>query len=232
MGSGGSVGGAPTPSASAATFLAHLPVVGQATTVTPSAIDIPPECPPWLRDIVGVLSAVDLGCHFQSLLAMLIRLECKFAVPGNPRSGLSTAKRPAEVQAWIRAGRGLRVKGDYDAGIVDLEDYGKRWAAWWDSLQPTWRKRGADGQWVIGESYGEEWDTLWFPGQNGCASLVASLYFWGASKRAMGATDGGVWNGEERAKWERAVQDVVWMVEGLENAVPAPKGRKGKGKIV
>ncbi|KAJ7444534.1 hypothetical protein B0H11DRAFT_2249990 [Mycena galericulata] len=226
----GSVG-APTPSASAAAFLAHIPVVRQGTTATPNGVEVPAECPPWLRDIVRVLSAVDLGCHFQSLLTMLMRLECKYGSEGNLRAGLSTAKRPAEVQAWIRAGRGLRAKGNYDAGITDLGDYAKRWTAWWDSLQPTWRKRGTDGQWVVGGSYGDEWDTLWFPGQNGCASLVASLYFWGASKQALGGGEGAVWNGEERAKWDRAVQDVVWVVEGLENAVPAPKGKKGKGKV-
>ncbi|KAJ7502406.1 hypothetical protein B0H11DRAFT_1712664, partial [Mycena galericulata] len=222
---------APPPSASAAAFLARIPVVSQAMTALTNVVEVPQECPPWLHDIVRVLSAVDLGCHFQSLLAMLVRLECKFGFEGNPHSGLSTTNRPAEVQAWIRAGRGARAKGTYDAGISDLADYGRRWMTWWDSLQPAWRKRGADAQWVIGGEYGDDWQKLWFPGQNGCASLVASLYFWGASKRAMGAEGEGVWNGEERAKWERAVQDVVWMVEGLENTVPVPKGRKGKGRV-
>ncbi|KAJ7436813.1 hypothetical protein B0H11DRAFT_2255890 [Mycena galericulata] len=202
----GSVG-ALVPSASAAAFLAHLPVVGQATTATRNGVEVPAECPSWLRDIV------------------------RYGSEGNLRAGLSTKNRPAEVQAWIRAGRGLRAKGSYDAGITDLGDYAKRWTAWWDSLQPTWRKRGADGQWMVGGTYGEDWATLWFPGQNGCVSLVASLYFWGASKRALGAADGAVWIGEERAKWDRTVQDVVWMVEGLENAVPGPKGRKKKGRV-
>ncbi|KAJ6578759.1 hypothetical protein DFH09DRAFT_1077682 [Mycena vulgaris] len=67
--------------------------------------------------------------------------------------------------------------------------------------QPLWHKWGLTG-WEI-TSYRKDWDSLMFPGQNGCLSIVASL-----------------------TRWERAVQDVGWMVEGLELAIPAPKGRK------
>ncbi|KAJ7448467.1 hypothetical protein B0H11DRAFT_1744237 [Mycena galericulata] len=196
---------------------------------TTVALDFPADSPQWLQDIVRVLSAAHLGPHFDSLLQMLIRLETKFSTSDNPRAGISSTKRPVEVQAWIRAARGVKAKGVYDAGIKDLEDYAKRWSAWWDSLQPEWRTRGPDGQWATGVEYGEDWSKLWFPGQNGMSSVVASLYFWGSSSKAMGIDGVSVWNGEEMEKWERAVQDVVWMVEGLENAVPVPK-RKGKGR--
>ncbi|KAJ7490201.1 hypothetical protein B0H11DRAFT_1719305 [Mycena galericulata] len=213
--------GAPTASATAAAFFGQ----SRAASV---ALDLPAESPQWLRDIVRVLSAADLGPHYKSLLQMLIRLENKFGPSEKGRAGISTTHRPAEVQAWIRAGRGLRSKAVFDAGIEDLEDYAKRWSSWWDSLQPEWRTRDADGQWTIGVEYGNDWDTLWVPGQNGLSSVVASLYFWGSSSRAMGTNGLSVWNRDELERWERAVQDVVWMVEGLEQAVPSPKGRKGK----
>lgn len=83
-----------------------------------------------------------------------------------------------------------------------------------------------DGQWGTGVPYGDDFEALWFPGQNGCISLVAGLYFWGMSRQAMGSMGGSGWDGVNRMKWERAVQDVVWMLEGLEAALPEAKGKK------
>ncbi|KAJ6558631.1 hypothetical protein DFH09DRAFT_1317346 [Mycena vulgaris] len=194
----------------------------------PPLFEFPTDCAPWLLNTIRVLSAVDLGCHFRALLETLIRVETKFGWEVNPREGVSKVSRPVEVGAWIRAARGTKSKGPYDANITNIAGYSERWRTWWDSLQPEWRKRTADGEWEIGGTHGEDFESLWFPGQNGCLCVVASLYFWGTARSAMGHGGGSAWDAGNREKWERAVQDVMWMMEGLESALPAPKGRKGR----
>ncbi|KAJ7678287.1 hypothetical protein DFH06DRAFT_975670, partial [Mycena polygramma] len=181
--------------------------------------------PKWLRESVRVLSHVDLGCHYRSLVEALIRVEDKFGYDKNPQTGVSSDDRPVEVQHWIRAGRGIKLKSPYNARIKDLGEYGGRWWTWWDSLQPEWRKRRADKVWEISNGYSKEWewDPFWFPGQNGCLCIVASLYFWGSSSLALGGT--GVWDETNRKSWERAVGDAAWILEGLEQALP-PRKRK------
>ncbi|KAJ7682146.1 hypothetical protein DFH06DRAFT_977847 [Mycena polygramma] len=187
------------------------------------------NAPSWLTETVGVLSQLDLGCHFRSVLEALIRIEHRFGFKENPQTGVTGNDRPAEIQRWIRAGRGRRQKTKYDAGVVDVAGYGRRWWTWWDSLQPEWRKRGADGKWEICAEYQKDWtwDALSFPGQNGCISVAASLYFWASSRNALGG--GEEWTGEAREQWDRAVQDVVWTLEGLEQTLPEPKRKKGRG---
>ncbi|KAJ7836428.1 hypothetical protein B0H13DRAFT_1913068 [Mycena leptocephala] len=75
-----------------------------------------------------------------------------------------------------------------------------------DGLQPEWQKKDTDESCVVGGAYSNEWDTLTYWGENGLLSVVASLYFWGCAVQDAG-------NGEEH--WERAVNDVAWVLEGL-----------------
>ncbi|KAJ6525533.1 hypothetical protein DFH09DRAFT_936608, partial [Mycena vulgaris] len=148
--------------------------------------------------------------------------ETRFGFAENPKTGVSSDSRPGELQEWVRSGHGLRSKKGFDPRILDLAGYAKRWGAWWD-LQPEWRKRGDDRAWVSGGEYDKkwEWDCLAFPGQNGCLSIVAGLFFWGSSRYAVGATNG--WTVARLAEWDGAVQDVVWMMEGLEQSLPRPR---------
>jgi hypothetical protein len=136
--------------------------------------------------------------------------------------------RPREVSEWVRAGRGLRSRSKkaYHAVIADVAEYAQRWGSWWKSLQPEWRKRGSDNRWEILDHYPDEceWGTLASQGQNGCLSLVASLYFWGMA-RPVGDGNAGVWS-----EWDWAVQDVLWMMEGVEMSLPEPKKGRGCGK--
>ncbi|KAJ7817585.1 hypothetical protein B0H13DRAFT_1662583, partial [Mycena leptocephala] len=198
-----------------------------------SATPAPPfeftdDAPLWLRETVRVLSQVDLGCHYRSLLEAVIRVEHRFGFAENPQTGVGGEGRPIEIHAWIKSGRGKRQKGRYEAGVTNVADYARRWWSWWDSLQPSWRKRRADDKWEISGEYKKDWDwdPFWFPGQNGCIGIVAGLYFWGSSRNALGGA--GEWIGDNREEWEKAVADVVWVIEGLEQALPAPKKKKGR----
>ncbi|KAJ7838435.1 hypothetical protein B0H13DRAFT_2367460 [Mycena leptocephala] len=176
--------------------------------VAAHAFDFGPEAPTWLRESVRVLLHVDLGCHYRSLVETLIRVECKLGFDENPQTGVSGEARPAEVSRWIKSGRGIRQKGPYDAGITDLRDYADRWWGWWDSLQPVWRKRARDNKWESG----------------GNTQMIVI----GTRSGSLARTGEGGWDDDNREEWERAVADVVWILEGLEQAVPAPKKKRAR----
>ncbi|KAJ7711502.1 hypothetical protein B0H16DRAFT_1343728, partial [Mycena metata] len=167
----------------------------------------PPTCPPqaasWFVYTHEQMTQRHLGPHFNGLLAAWIRIEA--ASRFEHSSGAITKKmRPEQVNRWIQCGRGQR--GNPDTSVPNPAQYERQWWAWWNSLQPVWRGKDADGDWSVAGAYGKEWDGLLFWGQNGILSVVAALYFWGCA----------VQEDEECLRaWERAVNDVSWICEGL-----------------
>jgi hypothetical protein len=184
-----------------------IPDAPDITVQHPLAVSNPPSCPPrtaeWFSHALGEVTKVNLGAHFNALLEAWTRMEaaCGFE---NAKPALPKKHRPEQVDRWIRDARGRRNRPN--PPIKKLQPYELEWWAWWDGLQPEWRKKDADGSWVVGGAYGKDWDTLTYWGENGLLSVVASLYFWGCAVQDEG-------NGEER--WERAVNDVAWILEGL-----------------
>ncbi|KAJ7441804.1 hypothetical protein B0H11DRAFT_1932730 [Mycena galericulata] len=170
------------------------------------AVEVPSDAPDWLVESIAWLKQEDLGCHYASLLVALIKLEAKYGYEKDNRGMLPAAKRPQQVYAWIKGGRGKKMK--FPPSIGNLAHYQRDWWVWWDSLQPEWRERDDDGRWSINGNWGpsDSWDPLEAPGPNGCLSVVASLYFWGIALAGRPET---------RVDWEAAVQDVAWMLEGL-----------------
>ncbi|KAJ7168774.1 hypothetical protein C8R46DRAFT_897828, partial [Mycena filopes] len=183
--------------------------------------------PPWLVEPLKILTRRNLGVHFRALMQTLIRLEERFGFDEPPPlRGLGKELRPLEVTTWINAGRGTRSKNVYDAGIRDVGDYGTRWRAWWDSLQPEWRKKDKHGARKVYSEYDEgmDWDTLASRGPNGTLSVVASLYFWGSACEGAAVAS----TPEDKQLWEAAVHDVTWMLEGVEWSLPVRKEKKKK----
>ncbi|KAJ7819318.1 hypothetical protein B0H13DRAFT_1661437 [Mycena leptocephala] len=178
--------------------------------VAPQRVDVtvPGDAPSWLADSVAWLQRMDLGCHYTALLAALVRLEGAFGYDQATYGTLPSEGRPVQVHDWIRAGRARTKKIPL---VIDVERYADEWYGWWDSMQPEWRTRGQDKKWRVGgdTKYGgpEEWGVLDRPGPNGCLSVVASLYFWGVCKDQPIAV---------QERWREAVEDVSWMLEGLE----------------
>ncbi|KAJ7917019.1 hypothetical protein B0H13DRAFT_1870706 [Mycena leptocephala] len=166
----------------------------------------PDNAPAWLTNSLAWLMKEDLGCHYRALVVALIELETKYGFDAANNGALLTTNRPSQLSSWIRGGRGTRMK--FPPAINNTETYAKQWAAWWGAMQPAWRERGEDGHWKVGGAWGaaNAWDPLEAPGPNGCLSLVASLYFWGLYKSQPPHV---------LLLWERAVQDVTWMLEGL-----------------
>ncbi|KAJ7080722.1 hypothetical protein C8R43DRAFT_1143069 [Mycena crocata] len=202
----------PAPPPPSSTVMQALPSLGNAppltgTTAPPTiAVLMPANAPPWLVDAIAHLSRQNLGCHFDSVLVVLVRLEeaAGLEVEDSQRGRLPAEKktRPAEIHDWIRGGRGSKAKGYPKASILK---YPQKYMAWWDSLQPQWRKRDPDGKLITGGEYGADWGVLDCSGVNGCLSAVAGLYFWGILQM----------DEEQQKVWDDMVQDVAWVLEGL-----------------
>ncbi|KAJ7601819.1 hypothetical protein DFH06DRAFT_1024704, partial [Mycena polygramma] len=158
--------------------------------------------PAWLSSAIHLLTTIPLGPHFEALLEAWVRAEAAHGYEENPPQAIPKTGRPEVLDEWIRAGRWPKGK--------KKRNYGKIWKEWWDSLQPPWRTKDADGRYSTGTEYGDEWGTLAIPGQNGTLSVVASLYFWGSSRRTPASMPDGI-----QEDWEAAVLDVAWMLEGL-----------------
>jgi hypothetical protein len=147
-----------------------------------------------------------LGCHFNAVLAAWIRVEAASKYESGPTT-LSKTGRPEIITTWISRLRGKRA---CDTTIADPAAYAVTWQGWWDTLQPKWRKKDADGAWSVTGRYGvngNEWGPLYQWGVNGTLTLIASLFFWGCAVRQS--------DDEMYALWEKAVLDVGWMLEGL-----------------
>ncbi|KAJ6447641.1 hypothetical protein C8R47DRAFT_999749, partial [Mycena vitilis] len=125
--------------------------------------------------------------------------------------------RPAQLSAWVRAGRGVRPPGPLGNGvgpaIQSLAVYDAEWWRWWASFQPNWRTKdsGTPGR-FLREAYPQSgkdaWEDMRRPGPNGALSFVATLYWWGKEVQRGGER-------EDRESWAEAVRDVRWMLKGL-----------------
>jgi hypothetical protein len=175
----------------------------------------PADAPKWLKDSIKDLTKLDLGCHYTSLLAALIRLEglARYEPQKSGPQRLPSPKatpRPAAISDWVRGGRGTKTKNS--PTVKDVAKYAREWDHWWDSLQPEWRMRklGEAPGWRVDVAYRDDWEwgALDCYGVNGLLSAVAGLYFWGVAV-ASGPE-------EQLARWDDTVQDVVWVLEGLQ----------------
>ncbi|KAJ7631457.1 hypothetical protein DFH06DRAFT_1005162 [Mycena polygramma] len=165
---------------------------------------LPPKAPDWFVKAREQMLQKDLGAHYNAAVAAWTRIEtaCKFSDSG---SKLSAKKRPGEIATWITAARWMR--GQPTPVPTDPERFEREFWEWWGTLQPTWRQKDGAGNWVITEEYGGEWeDALLHWGMNGTLSVIAALCFWGSA-----AVD----SPEHRTRWEEAVNDVAWILEGL-----------------
>ncbi|KAJ6503113.1 hypothetical protein DFH09DRAFT_944205 [Mycena vulgaris] len=176
-----------------------------ACAVRPTLVACPTGAADWFANGYAAMTQVSLGCHFDALIAAWTRIEYASRFE-HSSSNLSTKDRPKQVGTWIALQRGKRGAGPPE--VTDSVAYAAQWQLWWDSLQPAWRGRDANGAWSVAE-YGEggkDWGPLYRWGVNGALSLVASLYFWGC---------GVLQRGESAETWETAVCDVTWMLEGM-----------------
>ncbi|KAJ7703325.1 hypothetical protein B0H17DRAFT_922839 [Mycena rosella] len=189
------------------------PIVPLATPVS-TLVECPAKAPAWFSEARAQITRRDLGCHFHAVVAAWTRVEEASRFQQGP-TNLPAKGRPQVVGTWIANRRGKRG----EPVVEDIAGYAEQWQKWWDSLQLRWRERGEEGEWKVEGGYGEEgkeWGPLYQWGVNGMLSIVASLYFWGCALNE---------DSEAQAKWEAAVRDVAWMLEGMAVSYGMFKGR-------
>ncbi|KAJ7828480.1 hypothetical protein B0H14DRAFT_3718817 [Mycena olivaceomarginata] len=182
-------------------------------TPTSTFLPCPPQAASWFADAHAAMTKVDLGCHYHALVAAWTRMEQASRFEHGP-TNLSPKGRPKQVTTWIG-----RLRKGTEPVVDDPATYAIQWQAWWDSLQPAWRTKDVDRQWLVVGGYGDggrEWGPLYQWGINGVLSIVASLFFWGRAAHG---------NAEFCGRWEAAVGDVVWMFEGMADYYELFKGK-------
>ncbi|KAJ7454349.1 hypothetical protein B0H11DRAFT_1740517 [Mycena galericulata] len=187
---------------------------GATLAVRPGLVPCPAKAPDWFVEARAAITKVDLGAHYDALIAAWTRMEAASRFENGP-TNLPSKGRPKEVGTWIAGGRGKRGK---EPVVTDPTRYAAEWQAWWDYLQPEWRKKGEDGKWIWEGGYtkDQEWGRLMQWGVNGNLTVVASLYFWGCS-----VVDDPV----GQVAWDAAACDVGWMLEGLATYYEKFKGK-------
>ncbi|KAJ7818595.1 hypothetical protein B0H14DRAFT_2373081, partial [Mycena olivaceomarginata] len=76
--------------------------------------------------------------------------------------------RPAQVGAWVQRAR----KGTPD--IPNIERFANEWAAWWQEINPAWRKVSIP----MSRSVVGSWECLDLPGPNGFLNVLICLKWW------------------------------------------------------
>ncbi|KAJ7301786.1 hypothetical protein DFH08DRAFT_723825 [Mycena albidolilacea] len=166
-----------------------------------NSTDCPSTAPQWFAKAHQHVTQVDLGAHYNAVLAAWIRME-KASRFEQGQDKLPAKGRPPSISVWMRA----KVS---PPKIGDVSAFATAWQQWWDSLQPGWRTKRSDGSWKVEDGYGgkgEEWGDLYTWGPYGVASVVAGLYMWGFAVRDDITL---------RAAWEAASSDVGWVLEGM-----------------
>ncbi|KAF9054758.1 hypothetical protein BJ165DRAFT_1523240 [Panaeolus papilionaceus] len=126
------------------------------------------------------------------------------------RGRLSAVNRPDFIHTWIKNAR----KTTFRPAIQDVMAAQRDFKAWWDGLQPAWRRR-SDGT-VNSRQIEGDWSSLHLPGINGLFSAVTALFFIGSLSYLMHRT---------RAPWTYAVDDVTEALRQLraaQRAAPNP----------
>lgn len=114
------------------------------------------------------------------------KTNCSFQESG---PGYPTILRPNELLQWINRDRPWE-----HIEIGKPSEFGVRWCAWWESLQPDERSNMAT-EVLLEPNMDMNWWTVQKPGKNGLLLAMVSLVWWG-------------WAGRQSKKWKLAVRDV------------------------
>ncbi|KAJ7593199.1 hypothetical protein C8J56DRAFT_886195 [Mycena floridula] len=170
---------------------------------------LPVDAAEWFVQLHAEFTKSEVDPRVDKLISIWTELEGLYEWE-DERAALKAGSRPAELGTWIKAGQ--TCAGNKRPHITSLKTFMMDWWSWWQLQQPSWRKMGGmvKYDWDQGE-YGDEWVSLRLPGKNNLASIVAVLIWWGqdlkeAEKEKMVATS---------YMWDMALQDVIWMVQGL-----------------
>lgn len=164
----------------------------------PIIVSVPEGAPPWLLNLITLLSDSSLGPRWMELVSSWLSFEEQedYTVPA--QSQLRAAGRPAAVGDWIRRAR----VPTFRPKIANVKAYEKAHVKWWASVQPEWRQGANEG--ILAGTDGD-WSDLRKSGANGILSVIVSLFFWG--------TAGSV--SKRKGSWGSSVEELISVLEHL-----------------
>lgn len=154
--------------------------------------------PDWITKAKALLESNNLGVEWEVLLAAWLKFEEESGFQGSGKLG--THRRPRVIEDWIQRARLPTFRPE----IKDIEGFAADFTAWWQSLQPEWRRNG-NGE-IPNE--GGDWNEIRKPGVNGLLSVIAALFFWGNTIQITQ-------HAAARAAWLEALGDVAYVIEHL-----------------
>ena len=155
---------APLTKASTSTLKSStMPVSAQPSISSPST-----PFPSWFTSCSTMLRSQDLGPAWLELVGLWEAFEQQHNFkPADRQSNLPSFKRPPCIAEWLKNARKPSWRPSFkDASEFDLQ-FNADFLAWWDSLLPG--------------TAGGDFSPIAKPGINGLLSVMAALFFWGAS---------------------------------------------------
>jgi hypothetical protein len=125
-------------------------------------------------------------------------------------TGFPSSHRPEQIANWIQNRRTLMVHRQ--PKIKNVEAFITAFWSWWNLINPSWRIR-VDDRLKIGGS--GPWDSLHKPGQNGFLTVLQILNWWR-----------GLLDSSDTKEWDSAVEDVLWVMKGVQNSLINSGGKK------
>ncbi|KZP10388.1 hypothetical protein FIBSPDRAFT_758443 [Athelia psychrophila] len=162
----------------------------------------------WLQLPLEQISLCELGPEFSRSLGMLCVLEAAYNFVNKTR-GFAAKGRPAQLDAWVRSGRGS--KGKAPPHVSSASTFAVAWWEWWLALQPEWRGSARP---LFRGPFGEDWEVLATPGANAMLGALACLYWWGCNVQGV-ASEAPVVDVGGVEEWLDAVEDMNYVLEGL-----------------
>ncbi|KAJ7318376.1 hypothetical protein DFH08DRAFT_655029, partial [Mycena albidolilacea] len=148
----------------------------------------------WILKARKALEVNDFGTSWSELVGVWYsREESKGFVAPVSHLRHPAKLRPAQVGAWVQRAR------TGTPTIPDVERFAAAWAAWWQDINPVWRKTTLP----MPRTEAGPWTSMDYPGPNGFLNVLMCLMWWRERvENAPGA-------------WKEAVEDVMWVLKRM-----------------
>ena len=110
---------------------------------------------------------------------------------------LSAESRPLCIQEWIHHA----CPTIWCPVIMSILAFEKSFEAWWNNLQPDWRKNN-DGS-IAFDNIDGNWEKLRKAGLNRIHSVIVTLFYWGC--RVQGSVT-------KHSQWASSVEDCILVL--------------------
>ncbi|KAJ7190939.1 hypothetical protein GGX14DRAFT_381679 [Mycena pura] len=162
------------------------------------------------KDLVGAWYAREEAADFKKLVSTARTLKKGGAILTHIQPAvLPTKGRPTQIATWVKNARAAR----YAPAIADVAAFGTQVEAWWQAVNPPWRKIGSDGEVIedgaaMTRTEGADWGKMSHTGPNALLNVLKCLQWWaGAAQNAPSE------------RWVALVDDVRWVLGAMERYV-------------